>query len=134
MIWLMIALGGAFGAVARFWLTRAISWRFSSTIGATLLANVVGSFMLGFVLIFAVQNTVLNIPQEWRVFVEIGFLGGFTTFATFAVELRTMILSSPMKALLYGAGMVVLSIFALIVGATLGNMWLANSSGIIPCG
>ncbi|MCH8491850.1 MAG: fluoride efflux transporter CrcB [Idiomarina sp.] len=134
MIWLMIALGGALGAVARFWLTRAISWRFSSTVGATLLANVVGSFMLGFVLVFAVQNNVLNIPQQWRVFIEIGFLGGFTTFATFAVELRSMILSSPMKALLYGVGMVVLSVIALIVGAALSNLWLTNSFGMIPCG
>jgi len=134
MIWLMIALGGAIGAVARFWLTRAISWRFSSTVGATLLANVIGSFMLGFVLVFAVQNTVLNIPQEWRVFIEIGFLGGFTTFATFAVELRSMVLSSPMKALLYGAGMVVLSVIALIIGASLGNLWLTNSFGMIACG
>lgn len=134
MTWLMIALGGAFGAVARFWLTRAISWRFSSTVGATLLANFVGSFMLGIGLVFAVQNTVLNIPQEWRVFIELGFLGGFTTFATFAVELRGMILSTPMQALLYGAGMVLLSVLALIVGAALGTMWLTNSFGIIPGG
>lgn len=130
----MIALGGASGAVSRFWLTRAISWHFGSTIGATLLANIGGSFVLGFVLVFAVQNSMFKFSEEWRFFIEIGFLGGFTTFATFAVELRKLVLNSPLRALLYAVTMITVSLLALVAGAALSKLWLLNSAGVTAGG
>lgn len=84
MINLLVALGGAFGALARFGVAQALqtpaALRFPM---ATLVVNVTGSFLLGLVL-----RTVQGWPTEasWRAFLAIGFCGAFTTFSSFSYE------------------------------------------------
>ena len=85
MQWLMVAFGGALGAMARFgvmnYLAPIDATRFP--IG-TLLINVLGSFLMGALYIFIDQKLMLS--PEWRLLLMTGFLGAFTTFSTFSLD------------------------------------------------
>ena len=50
----------------------------------TLLINITGSFLLGFILRYGVETTTLT--PEVRAFLTVGFCGGYTTFSTFSYE------------------------------------------------
>lgn len=83
--YLWIGLGGFIGANARFLVQQwaANQWGTDFPYG-TLLANVVGSFVIAFFLTLATGR--FSIPPAARLFVAVGFLGGFTTFSSFAYE------------------------------------------------
>lgn len=85
MIYLMIALGGALGALARFSSGKALWLIFgASTPAATLFVNVLGSFLMG--LFVGLSTSKMPISEELRGFLLIGFLGSFTTFSTFSMD------------------------------------------------
>jgi len=82
---LWIGLGGFIGANARYFLGRAIIERYGSAFPwGTLTVNVIGSLMIGIVLEFIAQRVIEN--PAYRLFLVVGFLGGFTTLSTFAFE------------------------------------------------
>lgn len=82
---LLIALGGAFGAVARYGVTRAVQPLGRDAFPAgTLAVNLTGAFALGFLVTFLVQRT--GIPGELRLALTAGVLGAYTTFSTFSLE------------------------------------------------
>jgi CrcB protein len=76
---LFIALAGAAGTLARFGTERLVQGRL-----ATLLVNLVGSLILGFVVHYATRSSV--IAPELRAALTIGFCGAFTTMSTFSYE------------------------------------------------
>lgn len=80
-----IGLGGFLGANARYLLQQwaAQHWGPEFPYG-TLLANISGSFVIAFFLTLATGR--LTIAPEVRLFVAVGFIGGFTTFSSFAYE------------------------------------------------
>jgi fluoride exporter len=85
MHWLVIALGGAFGAVSR----SLISAWMQKTLGGvmpfgTLAVNFIGSFVIGLLFVLLVER--LNMPGYWRELLVVGFLGALTTFSTFSLE------------------------------------------------
>ena len=79
-----IAVGGALGTLARYGVERAVVPAPDGLPWATLTVNVIGSFLLGAVVIFVVERW----PRDryLRPLVAVGFCGGFTTFSTLAVE------------------------------------------------
>ena len=81
-----IAAGGALGTLARYGLERAVVPAPFGVPWATLVVNVVGSFVLGAVLTLVVNRW----PRDryLRPLVAVGFCGGFTTFSTLAVEVN----------------------------------------------
>jgi CrcB protein len=83
--YLWIGLGGFMGANARYLLQQwaASQWGSEFPYG-TLLANVGGSFVIAFFLTLATGR--LTIAPEVRLFVAVGFIGGFTTFSSFTFE------------------------------------------------
>ncbi len=85
MQYLWIGLGGFIGANARYMVQQwaATRWGFNFPYG-TMLANVSGSFIIAFFLTLATGR--LTISPEVRLFVSVGFLGGFTTFSSFSLE------------------------------------------------
>lgn len=121
MIYLYIGAGGVLGALARYlvglWVgsgsPSAFPW-------ATLLINVAGSILLGFLLrSFPAWNT----PPDARALLTVGFCGSFTTFSTFAVETVTLAQSGT-----YGlAAAYAFGSLALGVGGVLLGMALAGS-------
>ncbi|MCS1350983.1 fluoride efflux transporter CrcB [Mechercharimyces sp. CAU 1602] len=77
----LVALGGFGGALLRWWMSRFFN-DFSSTSPfplGTLLVNVLGSFLLGY--LYEIFGS-----DEMYLLVGVGFLGSFTTFSTFQLE------------------------------------------------
>lgn len=85
MNYLAVALGGALGAMARFWVYNAsVKWLKHEFPYATLLVNVLGSFAIGVFFVLIAERS--EIPAEMRSFLVVGFLGAFTTFSTFSLD------------------------------------------------
>ena len=81
---LLIALGGAAGTLARYGthvLSRGLGDRADFPV-ATLTVNLVGCFLIGLLQGVLVERW--PVREEYRLMVVVGFLGGFTTFSTFA--------------------------------------------------
>jgi CrcB protein len=79
-----ISLGGALGAVLRWSLGARLNGLFHAIPPGTLLANLVGGYVVGLAIAFFATHAPLS-PQ-WRLFVITGFCGGLTTFSTFSAE------------------------------------------------
>jgi CrcB protein len=93
---LIIFLGGGFGALSRFGLTKAIGALLPAELPlGTLFVNVLGSFLIG--LVVNLVNAALLHPN-WRTMGAVGFIGAFTTFSTYALESITL-----MEKRAYGA-------------------------------
>jgi CrcB protein len=110
---LLIAIGGALGAVLRY--SMVIGMDSFLTIKfpyGTLLVNILGSFIIGSIYAAFAQNTAL---ETWvKPLLIIGILGGFTTFSSYSFELFTLIKENEIiKAISY---MVLSNVMA--VGAT----------------
>ena len=83
--YLLIAIGAALGANARY----LVGVWAGSRLGAdfpygTFIVNIVGSFVLGFLLTLGTGR--LQLSPEARLLLAVGFLGSFTTFSSYAVE------------------------------------------------
>ena len=79
-----ISLGAALGALARWGLGLGLNHVFPALPLGTLVANLVGGYLIG--LAMTVFAQMQQLPPEWRLFVITGFLGGLTTFSTFSAE------------------------------------------------
>lgn len=79
-----IAVGSGLGGVARYGLSRlaAVIPSLASFWG-TMAANVIGCFLIGLLYGYFDRN---DIAEHWRLFLTVGFCGGFTTFSTFVNE------------------------------------------------
>ena len=81
---LWVALGGALGATARYGTALVVASIIKTTppVG-TWTANLLGSFVIGVLLPIVVRP---EVPQSWRLFAIVGFLGAYTTFSSFSLE------------------------------------------------
>src|SRR5262245_56493692 len=87
---MLVALGGALGALARFGVASVITRRVGTGFPlATLLINTTGCALVGFFLA-AVNGRLSGISPGWIYLVPIGFVGAYTTFSTYAYELRSL--------------------------------------------
>ncbi len=120
MIYLYIGAGGVLGALARHLVS---SWMGSGSPSsfpwATLLINVSGSILLGFLLrSFPAWNT----PPDARALLTVGFCGSFTTFSTFAVETVALAQNGAYGlAAGYALGSLVLGVCGVLLGMALAG-------------
>ena len=81
-----VAVGGAFGAVARYLINISpLATVFQNFPLPTFVINVSGSFLIGFLLILLTDR--YEVSEALRMAVLVGFLGAFTTFSTFEMEI-----------------------------------------------
>ncbi|MGB1297921.1 MAG: fluoride efflux transporter CrcB [Psychrobium sp.] len=117
---LLIAAGGALGALSRYGLSQlAINVFGKGFPFGTLIANFVGSLLMG--LLFALIESESLMPQT-KIALGIGFLGAFTTFSTFSLDTVLMIQAGELqKALINILGNVLLCLTAVFIGLWLGS-------------
>jgi len=120
--YLVVALGSALGGAARFGLSGLVARSFGETFPwGTLVVNVIGSFLIGFVATVTGPDGRLLASPASRQFLMPGIFGGFTTFSSFS--LQTLSLAQEGEWLQAGgnvAGSVVLCLVGVWLGATLG--------------
>lgn len=122
MTLLLIAIGGAAGAVSRYLVDSVIATRAASTFPwGTFVVNVSGSFLLGLLFALAIERNVL--PAEIRPPMLIGFLGAYTTFSTLALESWRLVEGGALTlAALNLVGSLVIGVGALVVGLVIGRL------------
>ena len=85
--YLWIALGGALGTTARYWLSGVVARSVGETFPwGTLVINVTGSFVIGFFGALTGPDGRLFVGSTARQFVMIGMCGGYTTFSSFSLQ------------------------------------------------
>ncbi len=110
-----IAAGGAVGALARYGLGLALPHDSATFPLSTFLVNVVGGFLIGVVIVVITEWTTAH-PLV-RPFTVTGFLGGFTTFSTYAVDAEQLLAAGRVAtALLYIAGTLAVAVAATWLG------------------
>ncbi len=92
---LLIAIGGVFGALLRYWLSGLVHRYFDGSFPwGTLSVNLVGAGIIGFLWGIFEETT---IPANLRFLFFVGFLGSFTTFSTYALETFNLIRDGEVK-------------------------------------
>ena len=119
MIPVWVAVAGGLGAAARFMLDGALTARLSRSLPtATLVINLLGSFLLGLV------TGGIDDGAALRAALGVGFLGGFTTFSTASVELVRLVRAErPAAAAALALTMLGLGVAAAVLGLAVGG-WL----------
>lgn len=84
-----MAGGAALGALSRWGLSTYFNPLFPTVPLGTLLANLIGGYLIGIAVAVFTSHT--GLPTELRLFVITGFLGGLTTFSTFSAEVVSLI-------------------------------------------
>ena len=119
---LWIGAGAFLGANLRFILQTWTANRWGSDFPyGTLIINIAGSLILGFFVTLVTQR--LTVSPEWRAFVAVGLLGGFTTFSSFSVETLNLLQMGRWSwAAFYLAGNVLLGLFGAYLGIILARV------------
>lgn len=118
---LLVFLGGGLGATSRYVVTTIVGARFGSAFPyGTLTVNVIGSFIIGLLTFYFLTKNG-GVPDNLRLLLVVGFLGGFTTFSSFALDTLNLGNNAEM-------GLVFLNIFS-NVGATLLAVFIGMLAG-----
>ena len=123
--YILVGLGGMLGAMARYalsgWVSGATAGRFPY---GTLVVNLIGSFVIGFFLVLALERFSWN--PDLRIFFTVGFLGAFTTFSTFSYETMALLQAGDYRrAGGYALASVVVSLLAMFAGFELARVLIA---------
>lgn len=110
--YLLIALGGALGSIARYWVGATVINRLGSRFPwGTLLINLTACILIGFSVTFLTRRAGLN-PAS-RYLVPIGFIGAYSTFSTYEWETLLLIRGGTFSlAAIYSLGSLVLGLAA----------------------
>ena len=118
-ILLSIFLGGGVGALLSFLISEQTDRLFLSSFPfGTIVVNVLGAFLMGLVVSYFADK--VNISQNIKMFLTIGFLGGFTTFSTFNSDFYQLFSNGDILAsLLYLFATFTLTVIAFYLGLSL---------------
>lgn len=120
---LLVAIGGGIGSATRYLVGGWFAARFGSAFPyGTFAINVTASFIVGFFLAFAQER--VSLAPNLRLFVAVGFIGGYSTFSTFEYESVRLLQDGEMLlGAIYLLGSVITGGLAVIGGIALGS-WL----------
>jgi CrcB protein len=127
LAYLWVALGGAIGSVARFWVNGFVSDKFGMAFPwGTMIINIGGSFFIG--IVGAMASPEGRMTPQSRVFATqflmIGICGGYTTFSSFSWQTLQLVQA---REWLYAGGNVILSVLLCMIAVWLGYLvgtWL----------
>lgn len=116
--YLWVALGGALGSVGRFWLSGLVAARYGESFPmGTLVVNVSGSLVIGFLAALSVPEGRLLPSPGLRQFLMLGVCGGYTTFSSFSLQTLDLLRD---REWLYAGGNVLLSVALCLIAVWLG--------------
>jgi CrcB protein len=127
MAYLWVALGGALGSVARFWVNGLVSARYGVSFPwGTMVINIGGSFVIGLAGALASPQGRFDSPTRVFVtqFVMVGICGGYTTFSSFSWQTLQLVQE---RQWLYAGGNILLSVTLCMIAVWLGytaGCWL----------
>ena len=110
---LLIGLGGSIGSIARYLVSKlssSVEWM-SIPLG-TLAVNVLGSFLIGFLIGISEKSPILTV--ELRMFLMVGLAGGFTTFSSFTGENLMLMRNGQFLSIFLYTGLSILLGFAAV--------------------
>jgi len=111
----LVSLGAAIGGALRYWLSNYVYKFLPETFPyGTLAVNVMGSFLVGFFIFYLSDREIIS--SNLKLFLTVGFCGGFTTFSTFSLE--TMNLFRDSEFLLAGLN-ILLNLLLCLLGVYL---------------
>jgi CrcB protein len=119
--YLLIAAGGAFGSIARYWVGSTIGSRMGTRFPyGTFVINLTACIIIGFSLTYLGKRLELN--PAWRYFIPVGFIGAYSTFSTYEWETLSTLRSGAFAlAGLYAFGSLALGLAATWLGAVLAE-------------
>jgi fluoride exporter len=119
--YLLIAIGGALGSIARFWVGSTIAGRMGVKVPyGTLVVNLTACFIIGLTLTYLGKRADLN--PAWRFLIPVGFIGAYSTFSNYEWEtLSTLRSGAFVLAALYAGGSFILGLIAVWAGSVLGE-------------
>lgn len=120
----VIAVGGGLGALARYGIESLLPTAPGGFPWATFVINVTGGLLIGALMVLVTD--VFAARPLLRPFLGVGVLGGYTTFSTYANEVRALLKPGSLPvAFAYLAGTLVAALLAVIVGMALARALLA---------
>ncbi|WP_252976309.1 fluoride efflux transporter FluC [Janibacter melonis] len=120
-----VALGGALGSAGRWLVSLALPGAAGGLAWATLVVNLSGALAMG--LLVACLETRRSTHPLVRPFAAVGLLGGWTTYSTLVLDVRTTLADGRAgEALLYVALTLVLGVGAALAGLALGHRWFGG--------
>lgn len=115
-----VALGGALGSVARYWMTNVIVLLTGPLFPwGTIAINVIGSFVIGLVAYGTTPIGPVPVSFDIRAFILVGICGGYTTFSSFSVQTLELARSGHV---LYAGGNIMLSVVLCLIAVWLGYL------------
>jgi CrcB protein len=120
---LLVGTGGFLGSISRFLTSRFMQNYFPSAFPfGTFVVNISGCFLIGLIFGFSERSSMLT--PGWKMFLAVGFCGGFTTFSTFANENLALLRDGEiLNFLLYTGLSVFLGIAATFLGVIITKIF-----------
>jgi len=116
----LVFLGGGFGSVLRFLISKPLNIFSSNFFFGTFLVNIVGCLLIGIILGLSARGNILSYNST--LFLATGFCGGFTTFSAFAFEKHFLLKNSELLHFsMYMVSSIVMGILAVVLG-----LWLSK--------
>ena len=128
--YLWIALGGALGSMGRYGVSRAVALALGETFPwGTLVANVTGSFLIGFLAVVTGPDGRVMVAPDLRQFMLVGICGGYTTFSSFSLQTLALIREGDM---IEAGANVVLSVILCLIFVWAGSICAALVNQVRP--
>lgn len=120
---LLIGLGGFLGSISRFLIALGVNRIFQSVLPVgTLAVNILGCLLIGIIYSLAEQKNMLS--PELRIFLGVGFCGGFTTYSSFAFDKFSLIKAGDFLMLsVYVGASVFLGLIAVYLGSQIHKLF-----------
>ncbi len=127
-----VALGGAIGSLARFWVGVWLAPMSGSVPVGTIVINVVGSFAISFFGTLTLAQGKFGAPEIARVFFMVGICGGFTTFSSFSLQTLDLLRVGAMGRAALNVGVsVVLCLAAVAAGHVLAAQLNGGAAQVV---